>query len=362
MVYAYFFALLLIGAFVTPKKYSNAYLIVMLLYLLCIIGLRDITVGQDTEDYVNDFYQISGYNEHNVFHDILSESEPLYIIITWLSSRFSSSYTFFLYVWALFPITALFVIFRNELHGTIEYCCGFFVFFLIGLFAFFVAGIRQAAALSILLCTYPYLKRINIYSFEVIKHFKDIFIFFLLVFIAYLIHNSSILFILVLFIKDIKVRWWFVFIAVAAYFVGSYLDMGQVVYLASFLFKDRFGYYGESRTEVLSLSGFVMQLILFLICFIKRKTLIKLDPTNSYLFIFMLVGLLVQSLTGVLGEMYRVSFYFSMFGMILVPRALSLYKYTFKSQIASLAFFILSMVYLFYLSSANLPKYQTAFF
>lgn len=361
MVYILFFGGLIAGALVVSGRVVGKMLLsVIMLFLLAIIGFRDVSVGTDTLSYTEDFMRFSNMAPSEMWKYAISTKEPLYIIVSWLPSIFTRNYTIFLLAWALFPVCSLYSVFKNELQGSKDYMIAFFVFFLLGLFAFFVAGIRQTAALSIVFYAgSKYLSHID--NHVKIKSFiwnKTLYRFLILIGIAYLFHNSSVLFLLAIPFLFVKVRWWYLILAIGFFFLGKYVHVDILVTVSKFFFEDRFENYGTAIESSVNTSGFIMQIILFLICFSVKGKLIKDNYQNNFLFNMMFLGLVFQSLSGLIAEMFRISFYFSMFGMILVPRAFKAYSINYRS-IAYLGFTLVSLLYLLFLTSSNLPEYHS---
>ena len=65
----------------------------------------------------------------------------------------------------------------------------------------------------------------------------------------------------------IKVRWWFLLLAICLFLLNKVVKVDQIVMLSEMLFEDRFAIYDTTSTDKLSMSGFIMQYLLFLICF-----------------------------------------------------------------------------------------------
>lgn len=360
LVYILFFSILALGALVNNRQSSRQFLLFVSFLLFLIIGLRSTSVGPDTPGYVEDFLHLSSLSISQVLNLVRKNSEPLYWIISWLPSLISNSYVLYLLVWALFPAAAIYKLFARELDNSKDYLIALIVLFIIGLFSFFVAGIRQTAALSLILFSYPYFREIEPKNILLFYRDKNIRIFFLYIVSAYLIHNSSVLFLIAFAGKMIKPKWWYIFAVLGTFYLGSMIKVSQLTMITSLLFEERFSQYGTSYESELSMSGFYMQCILFIICFLKRNTLIELNKENAFLLNMMLFGLVFQSMTGLIAEMYRVSFFFSMFGMALLPRAMALYRKTAYGTMINISFVILTMVYLFWLAGSALPKYTSS--
>ena len=357
VVYFIFFALLLLGLLPIPAKKSNAYILFVAVLLFFIVGFRDVSVGVDTPSYVEEFISYSRLNWDGIVRDAMTHKEPVFYLIVGILSRITSNYTLYLCFWALFPTIALYSLFKKELKSKIDVFIAVIVLFILGIYAFFVAGIRQTSAMSVLLISYKYLNRIEHTSIRNLIKNRDVIIFTLLFVFAVSLHKSSLLFALALLARFIRVRWWFIFIPLALFFIGNYIDATLLNNWAQLVFDETYYQYGTNYESSLSISGFLMQLILFVICFLQRNKLIREDPGNEVLFVFALAGLFFQSMTGIIAEMYRVSFYFGMFNLILVPRALAFYKKGPIGPVTYWAFILGCLFYLFVLSSGNLTEY-----
>lgn len=348
--YVFFFIVVFIGAIVSYKAQKPVWYFVLSVVLLwLLIGLRDISVGADTRGYVDEFTSIAKLNFSEMWKQTLAYKDPLYILISWSISCISTNYTFYLLIWALFPAVSLYITFKREFKDRSECLISILVFFLLGLFAFYVAGIRQTAAISLVLL-----------SFKSI-HEKKLIQFLLYVIVASLLHNSAVIFLIAFPLCFIRFRWWYLFFLIALIYLLSFVALDSVFVYAQFFFGDRFDSYGMGYESTQSNSAFIMQIILFAICVYKAKTLIKKDSTNSTLFFFAFIGICFQSMAGILAEMSRISFYFCVFDLILVPRALEEYGNTKSQNILLTVFSVIAMVYLFFLTSANLPEYRFAF-
>lgn len=359
MVYALYFILLTFGGIVARKREeSNVYLFVIMTLLLAIIGLRDASVGFDTLSYIEDYRNIARLSFSEMLDCAFKSTEPLYVIVSWLPSILSLNYTMYLILWALFPVMSLYKVFKRELKDGTDYFIAIMVFFLLGLFAFYIAGIRQTAALSVILVGSKFLTDISWRGIRSLFFDKNIYLFLFTVGIAFMFHNSSIIFILAIPCLLFKVRWWYLLLVVCVFFIGRVIQIDQIVVLSKFLFDDRFANYGTTYESSQSISALIMQVILFLICFFVKGKLTQQSSQNNFLFNLMFLGIVFQSLSGMMAEMARVSFYFSMYAMILVPRALKLYPVNFK-MIIYIGFVTFSLFYLFYLSGSNLPPYNS---
>lgn len=358
--YILFFVIIIVGAGILNRS-KQFYLLLACFFLFCLIGFRDAKVGADTIDYISNFYEYSKMNLDRIITEAEeSNMESLYIFLSWFVSWIFDSYSAFLCFWALFPVIAIYKVLKIYGGNTLDISISFIVLFMLGLFAFFVSGIRQTAAMSILLLSYSYFDRLKIYNIKNFYKDSDFWKFLLCVILAYSIHKSSILFLIAFPLKDIKVKWWYVVVAGSLFFLAQYIKIDSIVIITRLLFQDRFETYGDSYLSELSMSGYFLQFILFLICYFRRNQLVSKNPQNIMLINMAFLGLCFQSMTGLIGEFFRVSFFFSIFDVILIPRALHEYNSVSNYKMIVTLFVCLSLYYLFFLSSSHLPVYNFA--
>lgn len=346
------------GLFLENKK-NLSYLGFILFLLFIIIGFRDSSVGTDTLSYIVDFKHYAKFSLPEMWNYAWKWKEPMYVIISWIPSIFSTSYTGFLLVWALFPVVSLYVTLKRELENPKDYVIALIAFFILGFFAFYVTGIRQTASLSLILLGYQYLKRIRKDRIKDILLNRNLLLFLLLLSTAYLIHNSSIIFLIALPFLFVKVGWWYLILVVGLFSIDKMVGMEQLTVLSALIFEDRFSTYGTTYESSQNLSAFIMQLILFLICFVNKNKLMLQDCDNIFLINLVFLGLVFQSMSEMMAEMARISFFFGMFYLILLPRLFKLIPKPI-SNLSYFTFVIVGIIYLFCLSSSNLPVYKFA--
>lgn len=350
-IYLIFFLGLLIFAYLAmgnkDSRDKTIYLGVLCFAIWMLMGLRDVTIGTDTKSYVHIFERACLYGNNWLESVLTKMREPLFYIITWLVSLFSDNYTAYLLVWAGFPAIGLFIILNRYLNNTIECYEALIVLCMLGLYAFFVAGIRQTAAISIVLISFKYLQNANFWKFA------------MCIAIAAMIHNSVIMFLIAYPLRWAKIKWWYIIVLLIVLILSTKIKLDIIVKYSALLFGNRFESYGTIYQSSQNMSAFFVQLALFLICFIKIKPLISKDTTNNILFVLITIGLFFQSLAGLLAEMSRISFYFSAFAIILVPRALQEYPPRYRPLVNG-TFIMVCLFLLLFVSKSNLPIYKFA--
>lgn len=289
------------------SKHASKVTFFVLVSLLLIMGLRSYNVTGDTITYVSDFieYDLRRTTLQSIF---INSNEPLFALFTYITRLFTSSYVVYLTLSAMPLITGLCLILYNSSEDSF---LSIVVFIAIGILTFCMAGLRQAMALGFCMIAYFFAER------------KKIIFYLLFCFIAFLFHNSSIVFLLVYLFKKIKVTYFQWIIVLFSLFVGVTKWNGIIAFIA--LFGSRFSSYLLNNSS-LNLTMFVVQFMLFIVCWIFRKDYLKNNENGNMLFNMAFLGIGFQAMTPVVGEFFRISFYFSFSLCLLVPNVLKTIK------------------------------------
>jgi len=84
-------------------------------------------------------------------------------------------------------------------------------------------------------------------------------------------------------------------------------------------------------------------------------------PENNLMLVLLGIALVFQSMSTILAEMFRISMYFSVFYIILFPRAIKTVRNKTIRVIVETGFCVVFLVYLFFISSTYLPDYKFSF-
>ncbi|MEG1616666.1 MAG: EpsG family protein [Bacteroidales bacterium] len=342
-IYIIFFTLLAIVS-VANQQSKNVGRYIIALFLFILIGCRDNMVGPDTESYIDYFLQLSQCSLMNLKNDSIFIKEPLFALYTWCLCFVSSEYWFYLLVSSIFPVVAIYRTLKIYNKSGVDNFISILTLFVLGIASFFMSGMRQTMAMSIVLYAYP-----TFCNRENIK-------FIIFVVIASLFHNSAILFLLCYVARYMTLDYKNLVYVIVAAFMGTVVSQGDIQHYVSLIFSDRFSIYGDYHTETLSYSGFFIQLFLFSFCYAFRNNL--KDNESHVIMNIVTFGLIFQAFSTVLAEMFRLSMYFSLFYIILIPRAINC-NTKFRSML-KIAFVSIFLVYLFFISSTYLPNFKSA--
>ena len=177
------------------KKY---FITVVACQLFLLIALSDLSIGADTLTYSDAFSVFSKakfqdlVKDFNLLRGIKVGSyrfEPGYVFLNWILGKCGFSFRMFLILYAAFCIISV-TKFIDQYSQ--DACFSFCLFLALGMYGYYFGIIRQSIAVSILL-----------FSINSIKK-RQIFKFFILVFIAFLFHKIALIFLPFYFVANIK--------------------------------------------------------------------------------------------------------------------------------------------------------------
>lgn len=206
------------------------------------------------------------------------------------------------------------------------------MFVALNYFYFSFSGLRQAMALSLVIASFKYVLD---------KRFLPTLF---LVLVATAFHRSAIVFLLIFPFLYVNIKWIYLPAIVCAFLAATYLGES----IKAFIFVAGWGgleEYAESE-DVLNHSGFIIQTLIFSFCFMYRDKVVSLDSRFEILFKLLFLGVIFQAFSVVVAEFFRISMYFNIFSLIVVPIVTS--RCMGRSGIvAGLAIYIVLFLYLF---------------
>lgn len=325
----------------SAQQNKRVALFFVFLLLLAFYALRYKTISADAITYVNAFYS-RDYSFDSIIDLLANQREPLFYLLCSILQNITSSYSIYFLFCAL-PICIGFVMVMKE--DSDNFFLSAVLLISLGVLYFCTAGLRQALAMGFCYMAYPFAKK------------KKWLPFLILVLIAYGFHNSAFIFLLLIPLKYVKAGA-FSFVIVAIIFLLSYTDSGIIKDVLTFIIgateEDRFaGYVDFEKTSQLNFTMFIIQLAITVFCFLYKDELCKKDENANLLYNLAIVALCCQSLTKIVGEMFRVSMYFSTFLAVLVTKCVAIEKDE-KTRIAEIIMIVaFCLFYSFVLSGVE---------
>lgn len=330
------------GAFadLSNDAIRKRYIIVVSIILILISGMRNMYVGpDDTFNYYRKFIDAGDMTYGEVL-DI--KKDPLFSLFIKIVRIFiGDHFQVFLAICSSFLIIPLgLFIYKESKYPLISYL----LFISLGFYGFSMVCVRQSMAIGVLLLSYNAIKKHQLTKFLIC------------IFVASSFHLSALVFLLIYPLSYLKYNLKIFFLYIVAIVVA--VTMGQVL-VYSFdlsLIDERFGSYQAGEARALSASGFV-QLVLFALFFAfyykKMRNQIPEDVNlHSH---FLSLAMIFQSLVFIIAEFFRVSWYFKVYVLILIP---TIIVYSGRQQFWKMCFGVLLLLYFF----INLGNSDYAFY
>ena len=326
------------------KLYKKVTLLIPMLYLFAVMGLKSIKVGADTERYVE---YLRSFSQKN-FTQVLSEGYDFgFNLFNKLMIVFcQNNYTiYFLTIYAFVCFSLYVFISQNSK----DYCVSQLMLLSLGFTFFFFTGLRQTIAMSILM-----------HAYNAQKKRKFVWCILLTV-LAATFHSTALIFLLILPIRFIKFRKAIIFVA-PVFVILAYIFQAQIFsFFSSLLPDDLYDAYGKSYISSVNMTGLIIQITIFVVSLFYLWKHLNQDNEANFLLNVYVIGMVFQAMTGTLAEFFRLSMYFSIFGVILIPKALSYLK---KGSRTVISFGMCSVfiVYFIFFSSTGSGVLPYSFF
>lgn len=306
LIYVLYIGLIFLGLIAPNRRQQKLILFLSCVFVCLMMGLRPLTVGDDTRQYVNDFLNYKNLSWGEAFE--FGTNYGFYTFNKLLSYVFPSSGTAYLMVVSVIISVSVYYFIKNNSE---DYVLSQIMLLCLGFTLFFMTGIKQTLAMAILLFAYQVLKK------------KKYFLFVLLVAIATMFHNTSAVFILILPLSFLPKPKYMLVVAPALILLVYFSRNILIDVVLSTLHENElyavYGtiYFSENNYTGLFIQLFIMVVSLFLYYSSKYREREYENLINIYT-----IGILFQTLTQVFAEFFRLSMYFSIFGILLFPNAL----------------------------------------
>ena len=321
------------------RKENWKYYCIVLGFLLFIISaLRSTSVGNDSGQYARIFYFLQQLDIKLIINYYQSDLAFYYLtkILTYVTSNhqwmfaiiggfFSYSVSRFIYKHSANPMVSLIMLI------TMSY------------FAFSLTGLRQTIAIAIILFSYDY-----------IIH-KKFFKFILFVGIASLFHQSALFFLPAYLINSKQISGLKIFVGILTASIVFAFRPLLVSFVQLFIYQD----YSINLDQ--DAGGWTTLVMYFLIILVSLIFSRKIKNKNFFLFLkMMFIGALIQMFVPLQPNIFRVSMYYNISSLILIPEILKTQKDKFSKFITYLLFFIFMgiMYYVFTYNNAGVQPYQ----
>lgn len=340
MITFLFFFTILFWIFINHRnpKSVNKYISLCAILYFIIIGFRSEVIYGDTFGYVYYFKQLKYFSLSEIL-ELWEKDRFFWIVSYYLSCLLDGNYIIWLSLIAfivIYPITKLI---RRY---SVEPMFSFVLFVYLGLMFFFMAGLRQTVSISFILMGVLVLLDDNCSTK------KKYILYSVYVLIAYLFHGSSFVAIFaLLFVNkplDRKALLMYFGVVLLCFLAGRYMMSNVISYMGQY--DERYLGYGENMHGA-TITYFLQQFVLVgpSLYFLRKR---YNDKEISLLFHFSIIGLICVSLSPIVAEMFRLSYFFSWANLLLFPYAIQeMRKYDKTYPLIFLMFFIILVVFIF---------------
>lgn len=296
--------------FLTPGESKKKLTVIVASFLFILMSaLRSAYFAPDTLRYVTKYLSLPGESVSYYWNMFIHNEgkDPLFYVF----SKFVSSAGLSYQVW-LTMIAVLFCVSAASL--MLKYAedafLGYIGFISLGYLYFSFTGLRQTMAMAIVWFSYKHIVERKFWRFAA------------LVIIATMFHSSAIIFFIAYPMANFKVGWKQITGIVAALIV-SYFFSGQVKYLITVIgWTDEIAAYGsEKRKITMTLAGFIILALMYAFCTFYKERVLEKDERNLTLYNMFFIGVCFQAFAMIVAELFRISLYFNIFGIILVTKA-----------------------------------------
>lgn len=290
-----------------PKfiKNNKRYLIIILVVLITFLIIRDTSVGVDSDNYL----KIFNYAHKKSFLELFSygRHEIGYKYYAKIISMIWNNYWFFLSVTSIVSMVGLYYLIEGN---SDNYFDSLMIFICFNFYGFYFGILRQVIAISILL-----------YSIRFIKQ-KKIILFIISVIVASLFHKTAFVFLPAYFLFDfklnkLKVSIWATITTLFLIFRKNILN-----FILTYIYK-------PASLDAVSGGGYKMLVFLFvlsLVAYYFKDKLIKNNRVNQLFINMVFVSTIIQTISTIFSNTYRVSLYYVFAIIPLIPNIISLIK------------------------------------
>lgn len=309
------------SGFLTVKSY-NIYFFFAVLMVAILAGIRGYTVGTDVQVYGNDLFYYARTVSWSQFYHSLTKIEPLYLLLVYFSSRFSSEpHIQYFFIGLIIYTFVMAGIVKNKRNISITFA---WFAFLCLLYGDTYNAMRQCLAISV-----------AFFAFDDAKN-QRYFRYILKMIIAFLFHNSAILafaiFAIYFILQKNNKMWVKVFLIVAT--VGGISCFNEILtfFIGTGLLNEKMNRYLIGESTGLSIPAILIRLPFLILIILQKKQFFSVEKRDAYVFplkneaeadfyiLCLIIELISVELSAFLPSLYRISLFFVPFRCIAYAR------------------------------------------
>ncbi len=299
--------------FLNTINSKKTFIIIAGVFLFLIASLRSIHFGPgDVLFYVNKYTSLTQGSISFYWYNFINGEgkDPFF----YLFSKIISILGFDYHMW-LAILSGIFIYSVSRLINinSPEPYISYIGLISLGYFFFSLTGLRQTMALALLLLSYSYLKDRKLTKFI------------LIVVIASLFHSSALIFVVAYPLFNMKIGIKHAFGVIGSLILATFFENLIREFILVLSWTDQLSEYANRDTS-LTISGFIIQISIFLFCLFFKKGVLISDNRNLGLYNLIFLGVIFQAFSTVIAEFFRISMFFSIYSIVLIPIAINTIK------------------------------------
>lgn len=295
------------------KNYKKWYCILCSIVLIVLIGFRDISLGQsDTEkvySVIFNYFSKVDMTETLRYIERQNIEKTFYIIMKFFTSTFKSFHIFLFFICIPYIASVSYLIYKHSKFPVLSYV----IFLALNYFSLSFTLLRHVIAMAFIIIALIFL----------LKDKKIKFLVFVL--LASLFHKTALIFLIAYFCDKFRVNMKQVILLIIVltfiFFFGN--DIMNIV----FTLINSSHYMGYKTSSGDSIGFFIINVLLLIFSMKYLKNYISENSKEAQIIMnLQFLTVIMSSFIMFIGEAFRMSTYFGIFSIILVPNSLSFEK------------------------------------
>ena len=277
-----------------------------------------------------------------LFYNIYNKDYAFFLIVK-ICSNFMNVQTW-LFMITIPLISAIGYLIYKESNSPI---LSFIMFIALNFYEFLsFSALRQALAVTFIILAYFQIKD------------KKIVKFLIFVMLGSLFHQTALLFLVAYPLSNMKIGIKQFIIIIFGFLIANLLNSSLMNIIFSFITADRYQLYISKGVVLNHMSFYINCCIVFLCYYIGNKK-ISQNKSLKIQYNMIILGTFLSAFTNIIGEFYRLSMYFSIFEIILLPNMIQTLKDSNRKIVYVTVLFVF-IIYFFIATiyNANIAEYK----
>lgn len=286
------------------QKRGKVFLILSMLQLFFMLALRKENVGIDLQNYIPFLNRVINFTNAELF---TIGFESGYNIYCKFIMQIFNNEQIFLAITAGISLIGVYFFIKNNSNN---YFLSMIIYITFQFYIFLFSGLRQSIALSIILLSIKYIKTRKIYKFIV------------MILLASLFHKSAFIFLPAYFIAYKKITVNYLITIVGAGGIIFILRNKIMTIITRFLYTN----YEALQNQGEGFGYLILLILILLLALYFIKAILKQNKDNIIWYNLLIVAIIIQLLASMEGNVARLTMYYSISIVVMIPNVLEIIK------------------------------------